>query len=140
MISIKRIFFLVVLLVLCPLMAHSADQRVTLQITLTNLPVTSNTLTFTAPASKTITWTNVAGSANVVTGATIAASATNLYRQLAAYSIGIPRLALGSLTNTNTFILTAEINQNIAVSSAGTAGGNWCSLVLTTNATTNRMD
>lgn len=118
---------------LASLPALAADQRVTLTITLTNLPVTSNTLVFTSPAAKTITWTNVAGSANVVTGSTIAVSTTNLFLQLAAYGVGVPRLSpiIPSLTTTQ-FQVIGEVNQVIAVTSTGTAGGNWASLTLST--------
>lgn len=133
----KRFYLLLVLLVLAlPVHLQAADQRVTLSITLTNLPVTSNTLVFTAPASKTITWTNVASSANVITGATIAASATNLFRNLAAYAIGAPRLIVSSMTNATNFTIVGEVNQNIAVTPTGTGAGNWCSLVLATQTVT----
>lgn len=135
----RKVIGVLVLLALLGVSAQAADQRVTLTITLTNLPVTSNTLIFTAPASKTITWTNVAGSANVVTGATIAASATNLYLQLAAYRIGSPPLSLGLLTNATNFALYGEVNQVITVSQAGTDGGSWAILTLTTNAVTPRQ-
>lgn len=116
---------------LMALAGHAADERVTLRITITNLPVTGNALTFTAPAAKVITWTNTRTAVWVDTNTTVNLCATNLFLQMAAFAPWTPRPAL-LWANTNAFDVVAEVNQAIAV----TASGTWATLTLSTQTVT----
>ena len=114
--------------------ATHAAQKVTLRVAVTNTPITSNTLVFTAPVAKTITWTNATTSTTVLTnllGTNYAA--TNLFLQIAANGIGTPRLAI-QWVNACTFDLVGAVDQNIAATSSFTphVGSNWAALTLST--------
>jgi hypothetical protein len=122
-------------LLLLPLLAFSADQRIELIITVTNPPVTGDNISFSAP-SKVITWSNVTSSSYVLTNsASFNGSATNLFLQIAQYGIGTPALTL-DWRDTNKFALIGGVNQ--ALAATNTVG--WATLQLETNPVTRMID
>jgi hypothetical protein len=116
---------------LLALFSHAADQRVTMRVAVTNLPVTGNNLSFSAPASKVITWTNTTASTWVETNTTVNGCASNLFFQLAAHAPWTPRPAL-IWANTNAFDIIGEVNQSILATNSGT----WATLTLSTQTVT----
>ncbi len=126
-----RTRILILLGCLLALCGHAADERVTLRVTITNLPVTGNNLSFSAPATKVITWSNTTSSAWVATNTTVNGCATNLFLQMAAYAPWTPRPAL-VWVNTNAFDILGEVNQAITVTNSGT----WATLTLSTQTVT----
>jgi hypothetical protein len=117
-----------ILFVLLAAFCARAVEKVTLQITITNLPVTGDNLSFSAPASKVITWSNTTSSAWVATNTTVNSCATNLFLQMAAYAPWSPRPGL-QWVNTNSFYVFGECGATMAVTNSGT----WATLVLDTN-------
>lgn len=126
---------LILFLLFAPLLAPAADQIVRLNVAVTNLPVTGNNLDFTAPLSKTITWSNVTTTSYVSTNATKNGAATNLFLQIASFGIGVPSLSL-EWRDTNSFDLIGAVNQNIAA----TNGGSWAQLTLSTQPVSRVVD
>lgn len=122
---------LILLLLFAALAGYCADERVTLRITITNLPVTGDNLSFSAPATKVITWSNVTASTWVATNTTVNGCATNLFLQLAAFAPWTPRPAF-LWANTNAIDILGEVNQAIAVTNSGT----WATLTLSTQTVT----
>lgn len=120
-------FIALLLLVAFPV---SAAKRYSMTLTVTNLPVTSNTLVFSAPASKTITWTNNTSSTLVTTNTSIGGAATNLYLQIAAYAIGSPRL-FPEFSSSNVIVLSGENDQ--LITAVATNNGLWASITYSTN-------
>ena len=124
-------YLLTIFLTVCALPLLAADQRVTLRIAVTNLPVTGNNLNFTAHAAKTLIWSNTTTATFVATNTTVNGCATNLFLQMAGYALWTPRPAL-QWVNTNTFDIIGEVNQNIAATNSGT----WATLTLSTQGVT----
>lgn len=122
----KRLFPILFLLLLLPgsASAQVATQRITLTISITNRPVTSNTLVVN---SSTRRWTNASTATTIQTNlVSTATSATNLYNQIAnfPYSGGItPRW----LTETS-MALIAPLGGALAASQSGA----WAILTLST--------
>lgn len=114
-------------LLLAALSAHGIN-RVTVNVTVTNLPVTGNVIGFTAPASKVITWSNVTSSAYVLTNLTVNGCATNLYLQLAGNAPWTPRPIL-TWVNTNEFSVQADCGSSLTVTNLGS----WVKFVFDTN-------
>lgn len=114
-------------LLLLSVSAFGANQeRIRLEITITNTPVTSNTLVVNA---NTRTWTNSSTATTIATNLTsVNASATNLFNQISAnpYGSGIQPRWL----NTNQIELRGPIGGALAASLSGT----WATLTLVTQA------
>lgn len=115
------------ILLLCLLAASLANGasafRYTLTVTVTNPPVTSNTLTI---GSSTRIWTNASASGYIATNLTGAGpSTTNLANQLASFPLTGPYGF--QWVSTNSFRLIGPLGATIAASSVGT----W--VTLTTN-------
>lgn len=119
--------FAILFLVLAVFGARAAE-RISLSITVSNLPVTGDALGFSAPATKLITWSNTTSSTFVSTNLTMAGCATNLFLQMAAYAPWTPRPALQWVNDTN-FLVIAECGAVITVTNSGT----WAVLSLDTN-------
>ncbi len=113
------------LLVLFCLPAFGAGvERIAVTVTITNVPVTSNTLTINAT---TRTWTNLSSSAYILTNlVNINYSTTNLANNLASFPLSGPMTF--EWLGTNSFRLRAPIGGALAASSVG----NWCTLTLST--------
>ncbi len=115
------------LLLLFAVSAFGANQeRIRLTITVTNPPVTSNTLTVN---SSTRTWTNAISATTIATNlVSVNLAATNLFNQIAfaPYTGAI----LPRWLNTNQIELRGPIGGALAASSAGT----WATLTLNTQA------
>ena len=108
------------LLILLTCLPAFAASRITATLTITNIPVGLNT--FTA-AAKTITWTNsTAGSPSttVLIGASIGASATNLFRQLSSYQLTGP-VDLG-FSSSNVITIKGAIDQALTASISAAYG------------------
>ena len=128
----KRLLFCIWLLAV----SGFAAERITLTITVTNLPVTGNTLTNNGTSRY---WTNALSSGTIITNITAEATnnliqraTTNLFTALVTYpSSG--NLVPGWLTATQITLLGQVSGANTA-----TAGGEWCTLVLTTQTVTRR--
>lgn len=119
----KKILLLIPLLLT---LTACASDRITATLTITNTPVYGNTLVANA---KTLNWTNsTAGAPNtsVLIGASIGASATNLFRQLATYPLTGPVNVGFSSSNVLTFV--GQTGQSMAFSMAGT----WATLSYST--------
>lgn len=114
--------------------AMAAD-KIKLTITITSLPVTGNNLSFSAPATKVITWSNLNSSAYVETNTTVNGCATNLFRQMAAHAPWTPRPGF-SWANTNAFNIEADCGAALIVTNSGT----WATLALDTNSCTPMRD
>lgn len=109
-----------------PLLALSAfgAERITLTITVTNPPVTSNTLTINAD---TRIWTNNSAAGYIATNLTsVNASATNLYNQIASFPYSGPLFQ--QWAGTNSIRLISTVGGALAGSSVGT----WATLTLST--------
>src|SRR5690348_10200981 len=99
-------------------------ERISLVVTVTNVPVTGNTLTI---ISTTRTFTNISSSAYILTNLTgVGPSTTNLANNLASFPIS-GSLAFEWLA-TNSFRLRAPIGGALSASSSG----NWGTLTLST--------
>lgn len=125
----------IVLSILCGPSAFAAN-RYTMTLTVTNLPVTSNTIVFSSPEAKTITWTNNTASTFVTTNTSIGGAATNLYLHFAAYTIGTPRL-IPEFSSSNIITLTGERDQ--LITAVATNNGLWASITYTTNPITTML-
>lgn len=117
--------FLTVVFLLLALTLSAADpERVTLTITVTNPPVTGNSLTVN---SSTRIATNQTASLFFATNSTVNNSATNLFLHIAANPFGSPRMIL-QWANTNQIRLIGQIGQVITA----TTNGLWATLTLST--------
>ncbi len=119
---------LLILLLAFGVFSASAAEKVTLSITVSNLPATGDALGFSAPATKLITWTNTTSTIWVSTNLTRAGSATNLFLQMAAYAPWTPRPTL-QWSSPTSFLVSAECGAIITVTNSGT----WAVLALDTN-------
>lgn len=128
----KRILSIFSLLLFC-LAASAASQRVTITLTVTNVPAAGNTVTLNGGAR---TWRSsvTTPSTEIGIGADIGASATNLFRQLSSYQLTGP-VVLGFLS-TNVITIKGAINQAMSASASGT----WATIALSTNAVTTMND
>jgi hypothetical protein len=107
-----------------------AVDQVTINLAVTNTPLAHDIYVVNA---KTITWTNsttAAPSTTVLIGASIGASATNLFRQLATYALSGP-VTLG-FSSSNIISIRGAPGQTMASSLAT----NWGVISLSTNTTT----
>jgi hypothetical protein len=123
----NRLIFTI--LFLCAFSA-SAASRYRATITMTNLPITGDRLIFTAPGSRTITWTNNTSAPTLVsTNTSIGGSSTNLYLVLAAglNSLSTPRLGI-ERSSSNIITLYGELDQLITITT-----NNWATITYTTN-------
>lgn len=121
----KRLFTILFVLALAfSATAQSPTNRISLTISITNIPVTGNNLVVN---SSTRTWTNASSSTTILTNlVSTAGSATNLYNEIAGfpYSGGIfPRW----LSETS-MVLTAPLGGALAASQSGA----WAVLTLST--------
>lgn len=110
---------------------HGASTRITTIITITNVPVATNTLTYN---TTTRTWTNnISSSPSTLIAVTnsIGASTTNLFRHIAAYALPSPSgpNTLRPLTNNTKVIIVGDINAAVTASQTG----NWCDITFITN-------
>lgn len=121
----RKLFVFLVLLVPAILPA-AAQSRITLTITVTNKPVTGNTITINGA---TRTWGTTETSTTILTNQVSAAGAkTNIFRQFSRWSFAGPlNLVQG---NTNQFQLVAPFNGSLSASASGT----WATLLLSTQA------
>lgn len=99
-------------------------ERIALTVTVTNVPVTSNTFTVNAT---TRTWTNLDSTSYILTNlAGIGPATTNLANNLASFPLSGPMTF--EWLGTNSFRLRAPIGGALAASSAG----DWATLTLST--------
>lgn len=120
----KLLTFLVLVLALNSFGASKVRQL----LTITNLPVTGNNLSYSAPATKVITWSNLNSSAYALTNTTVNGCATNLFLQMAAYAPWTPRPGF-VWANTNAFWVEAECLSVIVATNSGA----WLSATYDTN-------
>lgn len=122
-----RRFILAVFLVLgaTALFGATTNERITLSITITNAPVTSNTFVFNGSTRE---WTNASSATTILTNLQGTAWATtNLFNNLAAFSqAGGPWTIVYSATN------ALRIVGPVGSSLAASAAGDWCTLALST--------
>ncbi len=112
---------------LCALSAFASDQ-ITLTLTVTNTPSGGDSLTVNA---NTRIWTNsTAGSpqSTILIGSDAGSSATNLWKQIAAYGYSGP-IVLVSFTSSNVITLRGSCGGSFASSISGT----WATLSFATN-------
>lgn len=101
-----------------------AAERISLSITITNPPVTSNTLVINA---STRTWTNASTASTIQTNLTsVNSAATNLFNQIAANPYSGPILL--RWLNTNQIQLIGQLGGSLSAS----IGGTWATLSLST--------
>lgn len=110
-------------------LSANAASRITATITVTNNPSAANTLTVNA-ATRTWRASVTTPSTEVLIGANIGASATNLFRQLSGYALSGP-VDLG-FSSSNIITIKGAIGQSMAVSFAGT----WATASYSTQAIT----
>ncbi len=111
---------------LLPFLCLSAfgAERITLTITITNPPVTTNNLVVNA---NTRIWTNASAAGYIATNlTTVNLAATNLYNQIASFPYSGPLLL--QWENTNSLNLVGTIGGALAA----TASGTWATLTLST--------
>jgi hypothetical protein len=117
----KLLRFILPLLVAFPALAID---RITLTLTVTNVPVTSNSLTINA---STRYWTNAQSSTTFATNLTgLGPATTNLFNQIAANAYSGPLIL--RWVNTNQIQLIGTLGGALTASESG----NWSSLVLST--------
>lgn len=118
----RRLLPLLFLLIAC---AGYSAERITATITVTNPPVTGNSITL---GGSTRIWTNVTASTFITTNSTVNNSATNMFTHFSGNGVGSPRFVL-SFANTNAINFEAQVGQAIAV----TFAGNWATVTYDTN-------
>jgi hypothetical protein len=106
-----------------------ATDRVTITIVVTNVPAAANTIVVNA---STRAWRAAVAtpSTEILIGANIGASATNLFRQLASYALSGP-VALG-FSSSNVITIQGAIGEAMSASSSGT----WATITYATNTVT----
>jgi hypothetical protein len=118
----NRIISIVALLLAA--IGADAATRISLTVTVTNVPVTGATLTIN---SSTRTWTNLQSSSYILTNLTSKnASATNLFNNYASYAIGSG--ITHAMSGTNSVVFTAPLG----VSLSGSMAGNWATTIMAT--------
>jgi hypothetical protein len=122
--SLTPLFSLIYsLILLLSTLCSASTPLVKALITVTNVPVTSNTLTINGAVRN---WTNFQSSSTFLTNlAGVNQAKTNCYNQIAGNSYQSPSLLLHD-NGTNSFYL-------LGIALSASQAGNWCSIVLSTN-------
>ena len=110
----KPLASILALLTLCASASAAVSSRISAALTLTNFPVTGNTVTINGSAR---TWTNSFSIDTISTNVTIAGSATNLYRHLTTNGPTGPILV--TQTGATNITLLGSVGQAMSISSAG---------------------
>lgn len=115
------------LLILCVLwlaLTVSAASRISMTVTVTNVPVTSNTFTVNGA---TRTWTNASSSTTILTNLVgLGPSATNLFDNYSSYTVGSGIIVRWLGTNQMRF------EAPLGISLSGSATGSWATVTMTT--------
>lgn len=123
----KFLASILAILTLCASAGAAVSSRISAALTLTNFPVTGNTVTINGSAR---TWTNSFSIDTISTNVTIAGSATNLYRHLTTNGPTGPILV--TQTGATNITLLGSVGQAMSISSAGS----WLSVSYSTQVVT----